>query len=302
MLEYAAVRAVLGVLRRSPRRVAFFAADRLGDLAYFLDRGHREVALTNLARAFGGSPQDARHRRTARLVFRNFVRVAVEFALLPDLLETRGLDDLVHVVGQENVEAALAHGRGVVVFSAHLGNWEVIAACGEPLGLRLHSVGRAMDNPLLDAFLTRQRSRYARSVIPKEGGLPRIVRVLKEGGSVAMLLDQHAGRSGVKVDFLGRPASTFRAAAELAVRMNLPVLGGFGVRIDGRPTFRLEFDPPLFAEPGAPREAEVVRLTQAVSDAIARRVRQHPEQWNWLHRRWRDGKAGAVAAAEESRA
>ncbi len=289
-VEYVALRVALGALNLLPARLAYALADGAGDLLFRFDRRHREVATHNLAAVFGGSPDDERHRGTARQVFRNFVRVGVEFARLSNLIERRGLDAVVDVRHPEYVTEALAKGTGVVVFSAHFGNWELIAAAGEPLGMRLHSVGRALDNPLIDRHLTRMRERFSRSVIPKRGGLPRIVRALKNGDCVAMLLDQHAGRQGLWLDFLGRPASTFRAAAELAVRYNLPMLGGYGIRVDASPRFRLEFEPPLWPDPAADREREVVRLTQAVNDSIARRVREHPAQWNWLHRRWRHRK------------
>ncbi|MBI4881024.1 MAG: lysophospholipid acyltransferase family protein [Planctomycetes bacterium] len=300
--EYAAARGLLLVTRLLPVRASLGLADLMGDLAYLLDRAHRRVALGNLAQVFGGAPSDRVHKQMARRVFRHFVRVGTEFALLPRLIEKGGLDQVIEVAGKEHVLEAQRPGRGIVVFSAHLGNWEVIAAAGEPLGLKLHSVGRALDNPLLDRFLARERGRYARSVIPKEGGLPRIARALRQGDSVAMLLDQHAGRRGIEVDFLGRPASTFRAAAELAVRFDLPLLGGFGIRVDRAPRFLLQFEPPLWPDRGAPREEEVRRLTQAVSDTIARQVRSHPDQWNWLHRRWRQRRQKRRRTQQEQEA
>ena len=288
--EYALIRAVLGLVRLIPTWLAFRLTDWIGDLAYLFDRQHRLVACKNLARVFGGSADDPEHRRSARMVFRHFMRVAAEFAVLPRLIERRGLDHLIHIQGRENVDSALASGKGVIIFGAHYGNWEVLSAVGRPLGLRLHSVGRTLDNPLLDRYVERERSRYVLSMIPKDGGLREIVRVLRSGHTVAMLLDQHAGRSGIQVDFLGRPASTFRAAAELSVRFGFPLLGGFGTRVDDAPRFELVFDPPLWPDPDKDRESEVRRLTQAASDAIAVRVRSHPEQWNWLHRRWRKKK------------
>lgn len=300
--EYVALRAFLGAAHALPPSLTFWLSDRIGDLAYRIDREHRETATGNLAAVFGGAPGDERHQRTARAVFRNFARVGVEFALLPRLIESRGLDELVRVTGREHVEAALAPGKGVIVWSAHVGNWEVVAALGAPLGMRLHTVGRKMDNPRIDRYLTEQRARYALSVIPKDGGLPQIVRALKGGACVAMLLDQHAGRSGIEVDFLGRPASTFRAAAELAVRFGLPMLGGYGIRTDRAPHFHLEFEPPLWPNEGAAREDEVRRLTQAVSDSIGGVVRRHPEQWNWLHRRWRQKKRKHKSTSKEPNA
>ncbi len=297
--EYAAVRALLGLFRLLPPKAAFAVTDRLGDVAWWIDRRHREVALDNVSKTLGGTKNDAAHRRLVRRVFRNFMRVGAEFALLPDLIAKRGLDRVIEVDGKENVERALAAGTGVIVFSAHLGNWEAIAAVGAPLGMRLHSVGRTLDNPWLDRYLTRHRGRYALSVIPKNQGLPQIVRALKRGDCVAMLLDQFAGREGLDVPFLGRLASTFRAPAELAVRFGFPLLGGFGVRVDDSPRFRLTFEPPIFPDMSAPREAEVRRLTTAISDLMGKHVLAHPDQWNWLHRRWRTASksAGAEPAA-----
>lgn len=299
--EYAAVRVALGLLRRLPPRVAFWLTDRLGDLAYLVDGGHRRVALANMGRVLGLASDDPALRARVRGVFRGFLRVPLELHLLPDLIEERGLFDVIEVSGREHVDEAVALGKGAIVYSAHLGNWEAIAAVGEALGMKLHSVGRKLDNPLLDEFLLRHRSRYARSVVPKEGGLLRIARLLKDGCFVAMLIDQHAGRSGLWLDFLGAPASTFRAPADLAVRMGLPILGGFGLRVDSSPRFRLEFQPLLKPDPKADPESEVRRLTQAMSDTIGRYVLAWPEQWNWLHRRWRRPKEQVKVSAESMR-
>ncbi len=300
LFEYAAVRGLLGLFRLLPPRAAFAVTDILGDAAWWIDRRHREVALANVSRILGGTPGDAANRRLVRRVFRHFLRVGAEFALLPDLIARRGLDRVIEIEGRENVAAALASGTGVIVFSAHLGNWEAIAAAGAPVGMRLHSVGRTLDNPWLDRYLTRHRGRYALSVIPKNQGLPRVVRALKRGDCVAMLLDQFAGREGLDVPFLGHPASTFRAPAEMAARFGFPLLGGFGVRVDDSPKFHLKFEPPIFPDTNAPREAEVRRLTIAISEMMGKHVLAHPDQWNWLHRRWRT--AAKPESAEASAA
>lgn len=286
--EYLAVRGVLAFFQRLPVRAAFWLSDRLADLVWRVDRQHREVALGNLARVYGGAPAD--HMPLARRTFRSFVRVGVEFALLPRLIRERGLPAVLTVTGRENLDAVLSGGRGAIVYSAHIGNWESIAAAGESIGLRYHAVGRAMDNPLLDRFLARRRGEYALSVIPKDGALPRVARLLRSGENVVMLMDQHAGRAGLWLDFLGSPASTFRGPAELAVRFGVPMIGAFGIRVDPAPRFELEFLPPLRPDPSAPREAEVERLTRRINEDIAARVLRHPEQWNWLHRRWRRPK------------
>ena len=300
--EYAALRGALAALSTLPPRAAARAADRIGDLAYALDRRHRAVALANVRRTIGRGLPDAEVRRIVRGAFRNFARVAYETHGMERFVARRGLDDVVRVEGAEHVRRALAEGRGALVVSAHLGNWEVIAAAGAPLGMALTVVGRRMDNPLLGRFLERRRSAWALEVIPKEGGAGRIVRALKQGRCVALLVDQHAGRHGVVVDFLGLPASTHRTPAELALRLGVPILAGFGIRLDDRPTFRLEFDPPIFAPPVTKRRREeaVRDLTQRLTRAVERRVRAHPEQWNWLHRRWRiDGAGGRPAPALE---
>ncbi|MBK6941306.1 MAG: lysophospholipid acyltransferase family protein [Planctomycetes bacterium] len=296
-LEYGALRLALGLLRLLPPHWALRATDRLGDLAYLLDRRHREVALANVAKVYGGDPSAPNPRALVRRVFRHFLKVGVEFALLPKLIARRGLEGVVDIHGREHVDAALARGTGVIVFTAHLGNWEVVAAAGEPLGMRLHVVGRQMDNPKIDAFLLRERSRWVRSIIPKDGGLPRIVRALRDGDCVAMLLDQHAGRQGLVVDFLGHPASAFRAPAELAARFGFALLPGFGIRVDDSPKYRLDFEPALLPDTEAPREAEVARLTQAIADVIGKHIRRAPDQWNWLHRRWRAERARPTADA-----
>lgn len=154
-----------------------------------------------------------------------------------------------------------------------------------------------MDNKRLDRYLAERRGDYALSVIPKDGALSKVARLLRAGENVVMLMDQHAGRGGLWVDFLGTPASTFRGPAELSVRFGVPMIGAFGIRVSPSPRFELEFLPPLYPDPAADRQAEVLRLTRAVNADIAERVRRYPEQWNWLHRRWRRQKKKYQRAA-----
>jgi len=288
-LAQRAVAAVVTLAARSaarlPPSVGARAGAALGEAAYRLLPGRRRVALANLALAFGTDLPARDRAATARASFRHLGVTAVECCRL-FLGRPGAMLAAVRVEGVEHVKAALADGRGAFYLTAHFGNWELGAAAHMLTGLSLSVVVRPLDNPHLEGVLARGRERHQVRLIPKRVAVRGIRAALARGECVGILLDQNAGPDGVFVPFFGRLASTSRSLAVLALKTGRPVLPAFIRRLpDG--DHELTFEPPLPLARTGHREHDVRVNTARFTAAIERWVRTCPEQWFWVHRRWK---------------
>jgi KDO2-lipid IV(A) lauroyltransferase len=194
--------------------------------------------------------------------------------------------------GVEHLDAAMrAHGRALVL-TAHLGNWEILCAAHRLTDYGLSVVVRPLDAPWLDAVAAGLRGRTGVEVIDKRGALRPVLEALRRGRLVGILMDQNAARrEGVFVDFFGRPASTSRSIALLAVRTGAPIVPIFARRNpDG--SHQVVIHPALPAPASNDAEAAIVELTARCTAEIERAIRQSPEQWLWSHDRWRTRPPG----------
>jgi KDO2-lipid IV(A) lauroyltransferase len=283
------VAAVVGAAVRGAGRLPPGLADRLGGglgaACHALLRGRRRIALANLELALGPELDPARRAAVARAHFRHLGVTALEdcrlfFGAATPLLES------VRVEGLEYLRAALGHGHGVLCLTAHLGNWELLAAAHSRTGVALNVVVRPLDNPHLEALLARGRARGGVGLIPKRRALRPVMAALARGECVGMLLDQDAGQDGVFVPYFGHPASTSRSLAVLALKTGAPVVPAFIQRLaDGGHRVTLEPMVPLASS--GDRSQDVAAATAAFTAVIERHVRAQPEQWFWVHRRWK---------------
>jgi len=258
----------------------------LAALWYRLDRRHRRITLANLELAYGAELSPAVREQLARRVFGHFVRFAwemVELLLAPLPLISRK----VIIVGEEHVQAALAQGRGMVAIAAHAGNWEY-TVMGYGLKYRpVAVVGREMDHPWA-AWLARYlRQRGGNSLVAKQRGMKEILGHLRQNRVVGIVIDQNTTTAGgLLVDFFGHPARTTPVVALLA-RRGVPVLPTLSRRLaDGR--HLMVILPPLPQIKTADAQADVRRHLELQSRSIEAWVRTCPEQWLWLHRRWKN--------------
>ena len=291
-LEAQAATFVAQVVRRLPRRMVLALGRGLGRLWADLDPRHVTIAVDNLRHAFPHW-DEARRLRTARGVYAHFGQVIFDILWLqhrtPDEIMA-----LVDVEGALEARAALAEGRGSAMATGHIGNWELsgvaFGCVFGPSGV----VARPLDNPLLDERLVAFRKKSGNTVIYKRQALGQALRMIREGKGVAFVVDQNVqADEGVFVDFFGRPAASTTAAALLAVRVGCPILMGWAeLRSSGRYVLHLEVIRPR-AE--GDRQAEVERLTQVLAHRIEAWVRTVPEQWLWLHRRWKTQPPGEQA-------
>jgi len=279
---------VAAFVGRMPMRSARNLGRAVGRLACHLDRLHRRIALDNLAHAFP-SRTPAERAAIARGMFEHFGAVLFELLKFGTLSPVQ-MQRLVDVEGEERLNQAYQHGRGVLLFTGHFGYWEVQGLMNPLHAHPISVLARPLDNPFLHQRLERIRTRTGNSVIYRQGAIRRVLRELAGNHGVAMLIDQHLHTpDAVYVDFFGRPAATTNALAALALRTGAPVIPAFALPISGgryRLIYEHAVDPPRADTPDAIRD-----FTQRCTDVLEMYVRRHPELWLWMHRRWRERPA-----------
>lgn len=299
-IEAALAAAVGAAVRRLPRAGARALGRVLGRVWAALDRRHVAIAVGNLARAF---PEwdAARTRRTARDVYVHFAQVLMELLWLPGRTREQVLS-FVDGVGIEEATRAATSGRGYVFVCAHFGSWEVHGLAhawqtGRPIGV----IARPLDNPALDALLCGVRTMSGNTVIYKRRALQQVLKLLREGKGVAILIDQNVQEDdGIFVDFFGRKAATTTVAAALAVKTGCHLIPSYAeLQPDGR--YRAVCEPPIEWTPSGDRDADIARLTQQMTTIIEGWIRRRPKQWLWMHRRWKTQPRGTPAPAADVR-
>jgi KDO2-lipid IV(A) lauroyltransferase len=270
------------LLAHLPSVVGLAAGRRLGDLLWWALPRRRAVALDNLQRVFGGERPPAEIRRLGRRSFQHVGMNLIE-ACRYLLRPTHVMLSRVRVEGLQHFQAAAAHGRGVFILTAHFGNWELLAAAHGLAGVPLSIVTRPLDHPVLEDLASRFRRRSGAELIVKRQAVREVLSALRRQRMVGILLDQNATRAeGVFVPFFGSPASTSKGLALLALRTGAPVVPIFLRR---EPDGRHCMDVSAALLP--PADGEITTYTSMFNRAIEAAIRRAPEQWLWMHDRWR---------------
>ena len=273
-----------------PPAVGLAVGRRIGDALWWLLPGRRRLTLENIRLSLGRELTSDEVARLGRRSFQhlgmNLIEACCYFLRPTDVMLSR-----VHLEGVEHLRSAAGQGRGILVLTAHYGNWELLAAAHGLSGLPLSIVIRPLDHPVLDELAARFRQRSGAELIVKRQAVREVLQALRRGRMVGILLDQNATRAeGVFVPFFGVPASTSKGLAVLALRTSAPVVPVFLRREpDGRHC--LEAGPAL--EP--PADGDVVAYTAAFNQVIEAAIRRAPEQWLWMHARWRTRPREAVS-------
>ena len=276
--EYCAFRAALWTLERGSREQAFRRARLYTRL---LDRAIprlRRVGTVNLSFAL---PETGAGERNAVIdgVFDSIARMLVSFARFPKI-NRRTVGEWLRVEGLEHVQGALARGRGVIFATGHLGNWELSAFAFALLERPISIVVRPLDNRRVDAFVEARRGLSGNKAIGKRDYVRGILQALSRNEMVGVLADQH-DQDGIAIDFFGRPAMTSTGIARFAAKTGAAVVPGFALWSDAERKFILRFLPET--EISGVIEEDTRRIHQQI-EAVIREV---PDQWMWIHRRWK---------------
>ncbi len=284
-LIFQLVRSLIKLVRLLPRRVALKSFEHLGALAFLLIRKEREKTLRHLRLAFGAQRSEREICNLAKATFRALGRNAAEAVRLPQLIRG-GLDQFVRFVGREHLDRAFARGRGVLCITGHLGCWELFAAY-----LAQHypmaAVGATLYDRRLDEILLRAREQSGIATFPRSvGGTKSIVRWFREGGLLAILIDQDTRVGGEFVDFFGQPAYTPSGMVVLAERTGAALVP-VAIYMNEDSTHTLEVRPEIILQKtGAARADRRANVWQC-SQAVEAFIREHPTQWVWMHERWK---------------
>ena len=288
--EYAALRGAVAAVERLSFARAGRIGERIGRLGYAPLGIRRRVVERQLAAALP-ELDVAERTRIAREAYGHLGRTSIETAILPSYSANEIVDLFEVVHGWGVVEESLARGKGLIIVTGHLGNWELGGAYAAARGLPIDVVARHMANPLFDRYLTATRERIGMSVMHDEEAVRRVPRSLRGGRAVAFLVDQGAvGLASTWVPFFGRYAKTPRGPAVFALRLGAPIVFGAALR---RPSgrYELSFEAIPAADTGD-READVDRIVADYTLVLERWVRKAPEQYLWHHRRWKHQRPG----------
>ncbi len=284
---YVLVRLIVGFAQMLTIRQSYALARLLAKFFYRIDARHTAVGMENLKLAFGDAYNEAERDKIVRGVYEHFCMMIMEILHIPRKLHLTNWRDCITLVGHEEILDRLMDGGPMIMLSGHFGNWEMAGYLFGVFGFPPNSVARTLDNPYLERYLRRFREATGQKLIPKSGGYDQMLEVLRNGGVLSFLADQDAGQRGLYVDFFGRPASTHKAIALLAIEHQAPVVVGYARRIG--PGFRYEVGCDAIIDPSelTGTSDDVRLLTQRYTAALEKIIRRDPEQYLWLHRRWK---------------
>jgi KDO2-lipid IV(A) lauroyltransferase len=290
-LEYAAAWPFIKILGALPRPLSRAFAIGLAQLVYLLHGRLRRVGMRNLALAFPGKNLPER-KRILRGEFTSLGRQLAEVCLFPRYRQ-ENVEQVVVYDGLENFSQAHARGKGVLFLTGHFGGWELSAFTHSMHGHWLHVVMRPMDNPYLDRLIRQYRTMHGNKTVDKDNFVRGLLAAMKAGEVVGILMDTNmTPPQGIFVNFFGIPACTASGLARIALRTDAAVVPSFTIWDPALGKYRLRFDPALELIRTGDLEADIVANTQEFTKVIEDYVRTYPEQWLWVHRRWKTRPEG----------
>ena len=277
-----------------PPRVAIALGRAMGRIAYASAGKLRRTGERNLELAF---PEKSERERTKilRSCFRSLGRELGVFSQF-STASPHSLLSLTDCEGLEHLEAAKAQGRGVILFTGHLGAWELTSFALSLLGHPLSFLVRRIDNPKVERLVDNSRTRFGNKTLDKLSAARSMVKILRTGETLGLLLDLNTlDDEAIFVDFFGIPASTNFMVAKLALRTQAPIIPIFAPWEEEREKFVLRIQEPVSIEDSGNEEQDVLRLTAKLSLVVEEYVRRYPDQWLWIHKRWKTRPPGEAS-------
>jgi KDO2-lipid IV(A) lauroyltransferase len=291
-LAYLALRLFAAFVHMAGHEANYRTACWIGNMMYRFDRRHRHRALEHLRRSFPHWTEEKRCE-VAKASMRNLVYLGVEVLFTTRLITPDRWRRHVKLTNMaETIRLLLEEKSGVITVTGHFGNWEVLGYIMATLGFPTVAVARRLDNPYVNEYILGIRERNGMKIVDKAGAAAEVEQVLARKGVVGFIADQDAGRKGAFVDFFGRKASTYKIIALLALEYNVPVIVGYAKRLDEKYHFEMGIQRMILPHEWAGKEDPVMWITQEYTKALEETVRGAPEQYLWVHRRWKHRPKG----------
>jgi KDO2-lipid IV(A) lauroyltransferase len=285
-LIYSVLRLFSLFINLLPEDFSLRTGRQLGRMMFCIDRGHRKIALENLHLAFGKEKSEEELLAIARRTFENLGMMAVEFFRIPRM-DVESFKKKVKIEGLEEALELFGRRKGILLLLSHFGNWEMMGIMSKLIGDSIMVIAKPMKkNKRIDQFITKIRNAAGLEVISSIRASRIVIKALSQNRVVGILIDQRAKRSeGIWADFFGKKAPTTPGLAVLAMKTGAPVVPVFMVR-DGFGKHRLVIQEPLELVHTGDIKKDVEANTQLFNHTLESMIRQYPDQWFWVHRRW----------------
>ena len=291
-LAYLGARVAVTFLEMLGQTVGYALADVVGAALYHLDRRHRKRALGHLRLGFPHWPEQ-KIRRVAKASIRNMVCMGLELFLAPRCICPETWRRYIRLTNMSQVIRMLVEQKTpLVLVTGHFGNWELAGYFSAAIGLRTYTVARRLDNPYLNDFIFSVRERAGQKMIYKRGAARAVDQALEKRQAVSVVCDQDAGLRGVFVDFFGRPASTFKSIGLMAMQFDAPIAVVCCRRLGRRFRFEIFAQQVIHPHQWSGRDDPLRWITQEYTGALEQAVRAQPDQYFWIHRRWKHRPPG----------
>ncbi len=287
-LVYLIVRIVICIVQSLTLETGYSIARLIAWLGWTFDKRHRKVAITNLEKAFGDHYTPKQREQIVYGVYDHFARVIIEMAWIPRKVRITNYSRFASLaIEPQAMRALLDCDRGKIVLTGHFGNWEMAGFLFAALGVHGNAIARRLDNPYLHDFLLRFRSWSGQKILDKNADYEKIEQTLVEKDVLISVADQSAGEKGLFVDFFGQKSSTHKSIALLAERYDAPIVVGYAFR--NQPGFHYEAGCSTVIDPRdyADQPGSTMRITQDFTSKLEAIIRKAPEQYLWLHNRWK---------------
>lgn len=266
------LRLIESIINIIPYKLALKVGSILGLFVYYLDKRHRKLAISNIIKALTTPLPQARDISIKS--FQNLGMNIIEFLIHHS--------KLIQVIGYEYINID----KGNIFILGHFGNWELLGRVAVRKGIKIAAVGREIKNRGVNRYIKERRVNTGIDILDKKGSFKNLLSALKDGKSIAILIDQYAGRRAVFVDFFGIPTSTTHSPVLLALKTGCPIIPVFIIREDKG--HRIIVEPPIKIVKTGDISGDIKINTELIVKPLERYVRQYPEQWWWVHRRWRN--------------
>lgn len=300
IIQYLFVRFLGLIVAMMPMFLVQALGRSLGRLAHKIDKKHRKIALLNLDQAFGASKTEEEKKHTVLISFQHFGCAILETLRLHKITRKNFLK----YVSLDNVKPfyeGLEAGKGVILCSAHYGNWEVMNLVLGYLNLPMSAMARPLDNPLLHRYLERVRGLSGNGVIYKHKSIRKIITTLKENRIVGIVNDQNVhDRNKIMAEFFGKDAATTPVPAAMAYKTGAPIVTGYAVPL-GKGRYHLRFGSLIKANPEADKDEEIQRITAEINQRLEQQIMFKPAYWLWMHKRFKTGSDGPSGFYDQER-